>query len=224
MAAAAPAVLTKVARFRPRVVCFIGKGIWVHVEPLLWLRTVDGGDNNDDQRDSGGPVARATESRVTLKEEEMDDSGMVCASSVVVNPDARPTKAEADLAGFSATLGPARLSTEAEGGDVSRRHLLAVQKAEETSDKTPPRSMTLRKRRGVAYVPRAPSKKAAARSAFAYGLQPYKAVHDKVRSHFSVHRDLFYVYFDMPAPLRLFRKRTCAKRCFASFRAPPDAS
>lgn len=214
MAAAVPAVLAKVARFRPRVVCFVGKGIWVHVGPLLRLRANDGGDNNDDdQGDSGRLVARAKESCVTLKEEEMDDSVMACpSSSVIVDPDARPVKAEPDLAGFSATSDPARLGTEAEGGDVSRGHLLAVQNAEETSDKTPSRSMTARKRRGVASLSRAISTKALAPSVFVYGLQPYKAVHDaaiKVRSHY------------LGAPRLSFIVLTCRLRsvCLESERA-----
>ncbi|KAH9171552.1 uracil-DNA glycosylase-like protein, partial [Lactarius sanguifluus] len=38
MASSVPALLTKIARFRPRVVCFIGKGIWLHVERALKLK------------------------------------------------------------------------------------------------------------------------------------------------------------------------------------------
>jgi hypothetical protein len=188
MAAAAPAVLAKVARFRPRVVCFVGKGLWVQVGPLLQLRANDGGDNDDDEGDSGRLVARATESCVRPKEEEIDDSVMACpSSSVIVDPDARPVKAEPDIAGFSVTSDPAKLGTEAEGGDVSRGHLLAVQKAEETSDKTPSCSMSPRKRRGVGSLSQAFSKKALAPSAFVYGFQPFKVVHDavvKVRIHY----------------------------------------
>ncbi|KAI9462883.1 uracil-DNA glycosylase-like protein [Lactarius psammicola] len=37
MASSVPALLTKIAGCRPRVVCFIGKGIWLHVERALNL-------------------------------------------------------------------------------------------------------------------------------------------------------------------------------------------
>ncbi|KAH9059791.1 uracil-DNA glycosylase-like protein [Lactarius vividus] len=35
MASSVPALLAKIARFRPRVVCFIGKGIWLHVRETV---------------------------------------------------------------------------------------------------------------------------------------------------------------------------------------------
>ncbi|KAI0297397.1 uracil-DNA glycosylase-like protein [Russula brevipes] len=59
MADSAPALLAKVARLRPRVVCFIGKGIWLRVERSLLQRT----RNNSEDRPGfrGGPGARATE-------------------------------------------------------------------------------------------------------------------------------------------------------------------
>lgn len=229
MAAAAPAILAKVARFRPRIVCFVGKGLWVQVGPLLRLRASDGGDNDDDQGDTGRLVARAAESCVVPKEEEMDDSEMACpSSSVMIDPDARPVRAEPDLAELSATSDPARLGTQTEGGDISRGRLLAVQKAEETSDITPSRSMRQRERRGVDSLSRAFSTKALAASAFVYGFQPYKAVHDaaiKVRSHhLGAAKFLCCFCSDVSASFCLFRKRTCAKRCFVCFRAPPDVS
>jgi hypothetical protein len=224
MAGAAPGLLAKVARFRPRVACFIGKGIWVHVEPLLLrLQTHDNTDRDHDESghndDDRGLVARATESCVTLKEEEMGDSAMACASSsssgssaaVIVTAAADNTEARTVETGlepqavdlFSAMSDPVtvRLGTESRGSDLSRGHLLTVLKADETSDNPTSSSVTARKRRGViASGYRASSKKAAAApSMFAYGLQPYKAVHDaviKVRSHYLyIHRNVFW--FDM---------------------------
>jgi hypothetical protein len=219
MAGAAPGLLAKVARFRPRVACFIGKGIWVHVEPLLRLQTHDNTDrDHDDSGHNDGLVARATESCVALKEEEMGDSAMACASSpsaaVIVtaaDTEARSVKTglEPQAVGlFSAMSDLVRLGTESRGSDLSRGHLLTVLKAEETSDKPTSSSVTARKRRGViASGSRASSKKAAAApSMFAYGLQPYKAVHDaviKVRSHYCISTEMclmFCFVFDMPAP------------------------
>ncbi|KAH9005564.1 uracil-DNA glycosylase-like protein [Lactarius hatsudake] len=46
MASSVPALLTKIARFRPRVVCFIGKGIWLHVERALKLKGDAAGTKN----------------------------------------------------------------------------------------------------------------------------------------------------------------------------------
>ena len=159
MARSVPTLLVKVARLRPRVVCFIGKGIWLHVERSLRLQA--------DGSDGSGLVAHATEHCVTLKVEEIDNL-MPRAS---VNLDARAAKAEAEPAAFNATTDSARPGTE--DGDISRRHLLTVQKAEEILDtgslaSSPP--TTARRM--------ASPKAAAALPPFAYGLQPYKAVHD----------------------------------------------
>ena len=164
MARSAPTLLIKVARLRPHVVCFIGKGIWLHVERSLRLRA----DGSDD----GGLIARATQSRVTLKEEEMDD----VMPRAPVNPDARTAKAEPEPTAFHATTDSARPGRE--GGDISRGHLFAVQKAEEIMDTgsfLPSSPSTTVRRSGAASRV---SPKKTARSAFAYGLQPYKAVHD----------------------------------------------
>ncbi|KAH8992737.1 uracil-DNA glycosylase-like protein [Lactarius akahatsu] len=46
MASSVPALLTKIARFRPHVVCFIGKGIWLHVERALKLKGDAAGTKN----------------------------------------------------------------------------------------------------------------------------------------------------------------------------------
>jgi hypothetical protein len=200
MAGAAPALLVKVAHFRPRVVCFVGKGIWVHVEPLLRLQVHNNADDDDDQGNHGdgsGLVARATESCVTPNDEEMDNSVMPCASSAafVIDPDPRPVKAEPDLACLRPMSDPASPCTE--HGGATRRHLLMVKKPKKILDNnaTSP-SMTVSKRH-VVVAPRASPKKPAPPSAFAYGLQPYKAVHDaviKVRVY--IHRDGVLCLFD----------------------------
>jgi len=157
MARSVPTLLVKIARLRPRVACFIGKGIWLHVERSLRLQA--------DGSDGSGLVVRATERCVTLKEEEIDNL-MPRAS---VNPDARPAIAGPEPTAFNVTTDSARSGKK----DV-RRHLLAIQKAEEILDTgSLPLSTSTTARR------RASPKAAAAQPAFAfaYGLQPYKAVH-----------------------------------------------
>lgn len=161
MARSAPTLLIKVARLRPQVVCFIGKGIWLHVERSLRLQA-DGSDDGD-------LIARPT-----VKEEEVD----VLTPRVPVHPDARTVKAEPEptTAAFNATTDSARPGRE--DGDISRDHLFAVQKSEEITDTgSLPLSDSAAVRRSGGAASRASQKKAA-RSAFAYGLQPYKAVHD----------------------------------------------
>jgi hypothetical protein len=144
------------------VVCFIGKGIWLQVERSLRRLRADGSDD-----DGGGLIARVTLTRV--------------------NADARTAKAEPEPTAFNATTDSAARPGRREAGDVSRdHHLLAVRKAEEVTDagsSSPPSSLsTTAARRGGAASESgsrgaSPNAKAA-RSSFAYGLQPYKAVHD----------------------------------------------
>jgi hypothetical protein len=160
MARSVPTLLAKIARLRPRVACFIGKGIWLHVERSLRLQA--------DGSDGSGLVARTTERWVTLKEEEID--GLMPHASV--HSDMRPIKAEPEPTPFNAnaTTDSARGT---EGGEISRKHLLAVRKADEileTGSLSSSSPSTAARRRA--------SPKAAARSTFAYGLQPYQAVHD----------------------------------------------
>jgi len=177
MARSVPTLLVKIARLRPRVACFIGKGIWLHVERSLRLQA--------DGSDGSGLVARATERCVTLKEEEIDNL-MPCTS---VNPDARPAKAGPEPTAFNATTDSARSGSE--GGDSSWRHLLAVQKTEEILDTSSlPLSPSTTARRRT-------SPKATAQSTFGYGLQPYKAVHDAAANvrgpHLCAHIIEFFV-------------------------------
>ena len=117
-------------------------------------------------------VVRATKRCVTLKEEEIDNLTLRAS----VNLDARPAKAEPERTAWNATTDSARPGTE--DGEYLRRHILAVQKAEEITDTgsfLPSSDSTTVRCSGAASRV---SPKKAARSAFAYGLQPYKAVHD----------------------------------------------
>ena len=176
MTRSVPALLAKVTRLRPRVICFNGKGIWLHIERSLRTQA----DHGDDDRDGAGlvPVPRTAESSVTVKEEEMDD--LAPGASVDPVPGARPPKAEPALepTAFNTTTDSACPGTDGDG--VSRRYLLAVQSAERTSDSSALSPSMRARRSGATSTSRASSKRATAgaRSAFAYGLQPYKIVHD----------------------------------------------
>jgi thymine-DNA glycosylase len=39
MAAGVPTLVLKVSRYRPRIVCFVGRGIWTNVEKVLSIQT-----------------------------------------------------------------------------------------------------------------------------------------------------------------------------------------
>ena len=176
MTRSVPALLAKVTRLRPRVICFNGKGIWLHIERSLRTQA----DHGDDDRDGAGlvPVPRTAESSVTVKVEEMDD--LAPGASVYPVPGARPPKAEPALepTAFNTTTDSACPGTDGDG--VSRRCLLAVQSAKRTSDSSALSPSMRARRSGATSTSRASSKRATAgaRSAFAYGLQPYKIVHD----------------------------------------------
>jgi hypothetical protein len=165
MASAVPTLLAKIACFRPRIICFVGKGIWLHVERSLRLGiTVDAG---------ASPVlsAHASETGVILKEEETGHLIERAPGSVNL----RVAKPGSELLAFSFTDS----AKPGADGDVPPRQFLNVQKdIKEVSDTTP--SFTTRygsmSPRNVA-LPKAKNFKAAG-STFAYGLQPYKAVHD----------------------------------------------
>ena len=160
MARSVPTLLAKIARLRPRVACFIGKGIWLHVERSLRLQA--------DGSDGSGLMVRTTERCVTLKEEEIDN----LMPHVSVYSGARPAKAEPKPSPLN-TNSTTNSARGTEDGEISQRHHLAVQKTEEILNAGPLSSSspsTTARRRA--------SPKAAARPTFAYGLQPYKAVHN----------------------------------------------
>ncbi|KAH9025969.1 hypothetical protein EDB85DRAFT_203461 [Lactarius pseudohatsudake] len=185
MASSVPALLTKIARFRPHVVCFIGKGIWRHVERALKLKGDATGNRNAGIREDlthlslvGAQGQPAAKTAVALK-----DGRSAYFHSVGDAPDMeRPTKAEPER-----TIGVV-VKLEESGSDVSSQVV-------ETANATPlspsvPHSTT---RRGG---PRPASKRAKAlpAPAFAYGLQPFKAVHDTMPHSASVGETLFCAF------------------------------
>jgi hypothetical protein len=220
MTSAVPTLLAKIAYLRPRIICFVGKGIWLHVQRSL--RRLGIGDDDDDAGTRAVLAADASETvlmPVVLKEESIECS--------------RVTKPESEPVGFGHGVA-AKSEPDAQGeGDHHPRpkQILTVQRvikqqAPDTTLSTPSpfatgcRSVSSRNaapKRGTAAV-LGPTR------TFAYGLQPYKAVHSmepNVRILFFFWLGSHGVIFDSSEPRRMNRNRACAKHCFASSLARP---
>ncbi len=204
-----PALLAKIARWRPRVMCFNGKGIWLHVERSLQqqLNQSYGPDDNDSSAPTGPRV-------LVPKREDEEELKPIVADMV----QERPVKTERVTA-RSLQQPPLKKDTSNDG--VATRSRVAAAKREEeeskpsVADMDQGRSLMRTKRdssasgaanssnldagrvlrsstletvgRGTAVpspsFPVTPRRAApATQSTFVYGIQPYKAVHDvKVR-------------------------------------------
>jgi hypothetical protein len=167
MASSVPALLSKITRFRPRVACFIGKGIWLHVERALnLLRKSDATGAGDQNAGITSLGAHAFEGNVPVLEPATTKTPVTAmlkdgrsvyfplgGDTPVVE---RPLKAEPEgCVDFCAGV-----KLEESGTDfLSRQNASARRRSGMSSsrrDKAPP----------------AP--------AFAYGLQPFKVLHDTV--------------------------------------------
>lgn len=199
MASSVSVLLAKVARHRPRVLCFIGKGIWLHVERSLerrlLLKEEDGSDGG-----GGGDIATGSGAVVVPKREEEECPPMVKADPDTSTKTKWPAvKAEEGLATFGASTSAAADSSSLDTSRALRSSSTA----------------TMTVGRGSKVPVQATPKKAAARPVFAYGLQPYKAVHDvipKVRT--APARGLFC--FDLTA-LFLLQAATVRETLFCVF-------
>ena len=78
-------LLAKISCFRPHIICFVGKGIWLHVERSLRLRI------SDDAGCRADLAAHPSETGVILKEEEEE---------LQLFEYARAAKPEPELVGF----------------------------------------------------------------------------------------------------------------------------
>ncbi|KAH9983824.1 hypothetical protein BJV74DRAFT_849421 [Russula compacta] len=221
MASSVPALLAKLAHLRPRVVCFVGKGIWLHVERSLRQQTDRGGNNNNDDDDDGDDsgvggggdlvtllARRATETGVMMPKDVVEDGveGEIeidridCPDAVTSRPaeagaEAEITAAAADPFGGttdSGTKGNVSVSRthhhhhhrlkNAQGvvdnaGAPYHDHFLSPWMKMTSAPARGSGGIASRAMRAAATATKKPAP-AAARSAFAYGLQPYKAVHD----------------------------------------------
>ena len=203
MTSSVPAVLTKIARCRPRVTCFIGKGIWLHVERALNLLKGEAAGNEiarigEDQSPLGARsqdhVAEPAKTPVASKDERFayfhlagdtaDEERQVKAEpgrrldfcGVVVKPD----ESESEVSSQQNTTG-----TKYEDEETV-----------ETPSAPPSLLHSTTRRGGISSAPGSASKKAKAPArAFAYGLQPLKAVHNTVphvRNLFSAPRKFMF--------------------------------
>jgi hypothetical protein len=166
MASSVPVLLSKITRFRPRVACFIGKGIWLHVERALNLLHKSDAAGAGDQNAGITLGAHAFEGNVP-----------------VLEPATTKTPVTAMLKDGRSVYFPL-------GGDtpVVERPLKAepegcvdfcagVKLEESGTDFLSKQNASARRRSGMSSsrrdkAPRAP--------AFSYGLQPFKVQHDTV--------------------------------------------
>jgi hypothetical protein len=174
MTNAVPTLLAKIACLRPRIICFVGKGIWLHVERSL--RRLGIGDNDDDAGTCAVLAAHASETGLmpVLKEESVNE----CSPRVA--------KPEPELVDFGHGVPVAATKPDAQGGGGDHHPFQKVIKQEvpdtttlshsspiatgcrSVSSRT--RNAALKKEKGTVAV-------LGPRTTFAYGLQPYKAVH-----------------------------------------------
>ncbi|KAH9988169.1 hypothetical protein BJV77DRAFT_1023244 [Russula vinacea] len=174
MASSVSVLLAKVARYRPRVLCFIGKGIWLHVERSLERNLLPKNDGSDD-----GIVTGSGAVVVPKREEEESPPMMIKADPDTPTKTKWPAvKAEEGVATFGASTSTAADSSSLDTGRALR------------SSST----VTMTVGRGSVAPARATPKKAAARPVFAYGLQPYKAVHEVIPKVATVRETLFCVF------------------------------
>ncbi len=187
MASSVPALLAKIACFRPRVLCFIGKGIWLHVERAL--SSLLRGDKNAGICVDRHPVQPSI---LVDAHGHVDEPGMVMATKDERSPYFHlvgDTPAIAHDQRLSNT-GPTHLDPhgkkgklEDNGSDVSsKQHPISPVKDPldpMVARSTSPRSAA--RPRSISSVPRTASGKHKTPPApvFVYGIQPYKVIHDE---------------------------------------------
>lgn len=181
MTGSVPALQTKIARLRPRVACFIGKGIWLHFERALTLLKGDVPGNMtagvgedpllDAQAQGHVPVAS--------KDERSAYFHLVGDHTAAIE---WPAKAEPERRFDFCGIG----ESEKIGSDVSFTQntdsISIVEEAMDTMPAPPSSPHSTTRRGGVSSAPRPASKKTKVppARAFAYGLQPFKAIHNTV--------------------------------------------
>ena len=205
MAASVPALLARIARWRPRVICFNGKGIWVHVERSLQQQLIQnyGSDN------SGSRVVVPKREDEELKpiipdigQERPVKTEQVTARSLQ-QPSLKKDTSKDGIATNSRVAAPKREEEECKPSvvDTDRERPLKTKRERSASGASsttanssnldagrvlrPSTSVTVPVRRGSAVAspssPITPRRAAAiTRPTFVYGIQPYKTVHDVV--------------------------------------------
>ena len=191
-----PALLAKIARWRPRVMCFNGKGIWLHVERSLQQQLIQTNGSND---------SAPTGSRVLVPKREDEDELKPIISDMRQE---RPVKTEQDTA---RSLQPPSLKKDTSNHGVATRSRRVVGLKREEEERKPSvanadQKKSLKSKKGssasgagntpanssnldadrvlrpstsVQRPVSSPSSAVTPRT-FVYGIQPYKAVHDVI--------------------------------------------
>jgi hypothetical protein len=193
MANSVPALLVKIARWRPRVMCFNGKGIWVHVECSLQQQLIQ---SNGGATTGSRPLEPQREDEEELKPIILD-----MGQERPVKTEQPPLKKDTSNDAVARVAAPKReeeecqptvANTEQQSPLTTKRRGSASGARSTTADSSNldacrvlPSStsvaVTVGRRNAASSQssPVTPRRAAtAAQSTFAYGIQPYKAVHD----------------------------------------------
>lgn len=209
MAGSVPALLAKIARWRPRVICFNGKGIWLHVERSLQQQLIQS-HGSDDSAATGSRVVVPKREDEELKpiipdidQERPVKTEQVTARSLQQQPSLKKDTSNDGVATKSGVAAPKREEEECKPSVAvtdqgrplkTKRERSASGSSNATANSSnldagrvlrPSTSVTVPVgRRSAVSSPSSPvtprRAATATRSTFVYGIQPYKAIHDVV--------------------------------------------
>jgi hypothetical protein len=204
MADGVPPLLARIARWRPRVICFNGKGMWLHVERSLQQQLIPS-YGSDDSVASGSRVAVPKREDEELKpiipdigQERPVKTERVTTACPLQQPLLKKATSSDGIATKSGVAAPKREEEEckpsvANTDQVKTKRERSASGASSTTANSsnldagsalrPSTSVTVPVGRGSAvsspYFAVTPRRAGTAtRSTFVYGIQPYKAVHD----------------------------------------------
>ena len=231
-----PALLAKVARWRPRVICFNGKGIWLHVERSLQRQLV--------QSDGPDDSSAATGSRAVVPKRENEDLKPIIHQERPVKTEQATAWSKKDTPndGVATESGVAAPEREAEEhkpsiADTDQEWPLRTKRERSASgassttanssswdagrvlphSNSTPVTMPVGRESAVAspsYPPITPRRTGtASHSTFVYGIQPYKTVHDvRKKKEVGLARSLQLTDYYLCSRIRQYVKRFSA--CF----------
>jgi hypothetical protein len=209
MADGVPPLLARIARWRPRVICFNGKGMWLHVERSLQQQLIQS-YGSDDSVASGSRVVVPKREDEELKpiipdkgQERPVKTERVTTACPLQQPLLKKATSSDGVATKSGVAAPKReeeeckpnvANTDQERPLRTKRERSASGASSTTANSSnldagsalrPSTSVTVPVGRGSAvFSPHfavTPRRAGTAtRSTFVYGIQPYKAVHDVV--------------------------------------------
>jgi hypothetical protein len=245
MANSVPALLAKIAHWRPRVICFNGKGIWLHVERSLQQQLIQSYGSDD----SGSRVVVPKREDEELKPiiPDIDQERPVKTEQVTTTCSLQqpPLKKDTSNDGVATKFGvaapkreeeeckPSVAVTDQERPLKTKRERSASGSSSATANSSnldagrvlrPSTSVTVPVGRGSAvFSPSSPvtPRRAATvtRPTFVYGIQPYKAVHDVIPKVSKAGLAQSLLLTDSRISISCSRMRQYAKRFSACFQA-----